>query len=232
MKKGLYENMNIKNKLILLTENSEDVRELNRSMLEDDGFAVQTAVTLAEVRASAKQKLPDAIILDIDMPDGNGLDFLRELRKFSRVPVLLLSGLSEDIYVIKGFESGCNDYLTKPYTSGVLLVRLKNLLQSAEQVPEFIRRGSLFLDIQSGQAFAGGKDLLLTQKEFFLLLLFVQHEEQLINADHLYKKIWGQPMNKDTQAIKKAIHRLRSSLEDSGYTITVTRGKGYTFERV
>ena len=221
-----------KNKLILLVEDSEDVQDLNKSMLEDEGFDVDTVMTLAEARAFIERRIPDAIVLDIGMPDGNGLDFLREFREVSKIPVLLLTGFGEDTDVIKGYESGCNDYLPKPYTFGVLLARLKSLLQSAERVPEHIKRGALSLDVQSGQAFVNDKDLLLTQKEFFLLLLFIQHEELTMNAEYLYNKVWGQPMNKDTQAIKKAIYRLRSNLEGSGYTITSTRRKGYTFEKI
>jgi len=222
---------NKNNKLILLIEDSEDVQELNKSMLEDEGFTVKTAMTLAEARTFVKQRIPDAIILDIGMPDGNGLVFLHEFRKYSKIPVLLLTGYGEDTDIIKGYDNGCNDYLPKPYTFGVLLARLKSLLKSAEQIPERIKRGALSLDVQCGQAFANDKDLLLTQKEFFLLLLFVQHEGVIMNTDHLYKKVWGQPMNKDNQAVKKAVHRLRSNLEDSGYTITVVRGKGYVFEK-
>jgi len=217
-------------KFILLIEDNEDVQDLNKSMLEDEGFTVKTVMTLDEARNFIEQQIPDAIILDIGMPDGNGLDFLREFRKSSKIPVLLLTGFGEDTDIIKGYDNGCNDYLPKPYTFGVLLARLKNLLQSAEQVPERIIRGPLSLDVQCGQAFTNDKDLHLTQKEFFLLLLFIQHEGVAVNADYLYKKVWGQPMNNDSQAIKKTIHRLRVSLEDSGYAINAIRGKGYIFE--
>jgi len=222
----------IKDKLILLVEDNEDVQELNKSMLEDEGFVVNTAMTLSEAKISIQQRKPDLIVLDIGLPDGNGLEFLRKFRKLSKIPVLLLTGYSEDTDVIKGYENGCNDYLPKPYTFGVLLARLKSLLQSAEQIPERIAHGSLYLDVQSGRAFVNGNDLLLAQKEFFLLLYFIQNEDVIMTAEHLYKKVWGQPMNKNNQAIKKTISRLRNSLEDSGYTIVVTRGKGYVFERV
>jgi len=194
-------------------------------------LALLNDVDITEAAMFIGERMPDAVVLDIGMPDGSGLDFLREFRKTSKVPVLLLTGYGEDTDIIKGYDNGCNDYLPKPYTFGVLLVRLKSLLQSAEQIPERIKRGALYLDVQSGQAFANGKDLLLTQKEFFLLLLFIQNEDTIMNAEYLYEKVWGQPMNKDMQAIKKAAHRLRSSLEDSGYTIAVTRAKGYTFEK-
>ncbi|MCL2717488.1 MAG: response regulator transcription factor [Lachnospiraceae bacterium] len=222
---------NRQDKLILLIEDNEDVQDLNRSMLEDEGFIVKTAMTLAGARKSVRQQIPDAIILDIGMPDGNGLDFLREFRKISKIPVLLLTGYGEDNDIIRGYDNGCNDYLAKPYTFGVLLARLKSLLQSAEQIPERITYGLLSLDMQCGQAFANGEDLFLTQKEFFLLSLFIQHEGVTLNADYLYKKVWGQPMNKDNQAVRKAVHRLRASLNNSGYTITVMRGKGYVFEK-
>jgi len=215
------------NKMILLIEDNLDVQNFNRLMLEEEGFYVETVMTLAEARSFLERRTPDIIILDIGMPDGSGLDFLCEFRQSSNIPVLLLTGFGDDIDVIKGYEHGCNDYLPKPYTFGVLLARIKSLLQSAEQIPDHITRGALFLDVMSGQAFINDHDLLLSQKEFALLLLLIQNEGKIISAEYIYKKVWGQNLAGDKNAVQVAVSRLRIKLEPSGLFISIKRNIGY-----
>jgi len=218
-------------KRILLVEDNERVNAFNRRLLENQGFAVLTAATLLCARETLAKRSPDAIVLDIGMPDGSGLDFLRELRQRSKIPVLLLTGNGKDSDIELGFAIGCNDYLPKPYSFGVLLARLRSLLQSAEQVPETITKGPLVLKPASMAALKNGEDLLLTQKDFALLLLFIQHEDKILRAEYLYEQVWGQRMNQDSSAVKKAVSRLRGKLAGSGFSIQAEYGEGYCFER-
>ncbi|MCL2696318.1 MAG: response regulator transcription factor, partial [Clostridiales bacterium] len=176
-------------------------------------------------------RLPDAIILDIGMPDGSGLDFLRELRRSSKTPVLLLTGFGEAKDVVLGFQTGCDDYLPKPYTFEVLYVRLLRLMQNANQVPETVSRGLLTLWLTSGEAYINGENLMLTPKDFALLLFFVQNENCLMNMKHIYETVWGQPMSSDSRALIKAVSRLRQKLKGCGYIIAAEYGNGYCFER-
>lgn len=216
--------------LILLVEDSKKVQNFNKRMLERAGFAVELAMTLADARAFLAGQMPAAIILDIGMPDGSGLDFLQELRETSKIPVLLLTGYSETKDIVQGFKGGCNDYLTKPYTFEVLHVRLLRLLQSAEQVPETIAKGSFSLNLTSMIANLNGEDMFLTQKEFALLLLFLQNEGKTMSADYIYEKVWGQTMADDVRAVKFQVSHLRKKIEGSGYVIPAVRGGGYRFE--
>lgn len=218
-------------KTILLVEDSEKVQNYNKRMLEDEGFAIESALTLSDAGAYLEKRRPDAIILDIGMPDGNGLEFLKELRRTSKIPVLMLTGYDKNEDIVNGFKSGCDDYLPKPYTFEVLLARLNKLLLSAEQMPERIHLGLLTIDVFSGQAYLNGEDMLLTQKEFSLLVLFTQHEGRSMSAEYVYEKVWGQPLNHNAGAVKNQVSNLRRKLEGSGYTISSTRGEGYRFER-
>lgn len=122
---------------ILCVEDNKRVQEFNRFQFAEQGYAIDTAFTLASARESLTREEPQLIILDINMPDGDGRDFLRELRAsdsaLSRLPVLMLTGCGDDTDVVAGFESGCNDYLAKPYSFQVLLMRTKELLKRAEQ---------------------------------------------------------------------------------------------------
>jgi len=218
-------------KRILLVEDDKRIQAFNRELFEGQGFFVRSAMTLADARDAIAHQIPDAIVLDLNLPDGNGLDFLRNLRKTSKVPVLLLTGLGNDEDIVIGFESGCNDYLSKPYSFEVLLVRVKNLLHGAEQVPDAVSIGALKLDMIANRAYIDGEDLGLTDKEFAIIRLLVQNEGDVISADDVYERIWGQPMAGDRNALQVAITRLRKKIEPAGYNIISMRGKGYVFSK-
>ena len=224
-------------KTILLVEDEEKLQKYNTHLLEKEGFAVETAMTLAAawmllaLNRTSGSHHPDIIILDRGMPDGDGLDFLRELRKTGdKTPVLLLTGFGKDEEIEQGFDAGCDDYLPKPYTFGVLHKRLIRLLKNAEQVPEKITYGALTIDILSGQAFIDDDDLHLEQKEFALLLLFIQNKDRVISASFIYEKIWGQQMGSDKNAVQVTVSRLRKKLGNTGISIRAAYGKGYIFE--
>jgi len=217
--------------LILLVEDNGQILHGNQRMLRRRGYDVATALTLYEARERLREAAPDAIVLDIMLPDGSGLDFMREIRRESNLPILLLTGLTTPDDIIRGLNEGGDDYLTKPYDFGVLLARVEALLRRAGRFPDTVRKGPLQLDIMSGRALMRGEDLLLTHKDFALLLLFTQNEGRAMRAEYLYEKLWKTPMESDTQAVKSAVSRLRKKLAGSGYSISVRRGEGYLFER-
>jgi len=216
---------------LLLVEDEPAVQANNRKILERRGYVLRQADTLAEARAAIAEETPRAIILDIKLPDGSGLDYLRELRKTSNVPVLMLTAMGTPQDVILGLEAGGDDYLTKPYDLSVFLKRVEALLRRASIVPDTIMIGSLRLDPSSGKAFLNGEDMILSQKEYALLQLFAQYPDKTISADYLYEKVWGHGMVEDDSSLKNMTYRLRKKLEGSGYTITAERGEGYIFER-
>ena len=220
-----------RNPLILLVEDDAKLLNSNRLLLESNGCNVLVAETLAAAREFLHKVKPDAIVLDIMLPDGNGLDFLNEIRKASTVPVLLLTALNSNADMIKGLEAGGDDYLPKPFDVGVFLTRIKAMLRRAGHVPETLTKGALKLSVSSGQAFLNGADMLLPQKEFALLLLFAQNENRVLTADTISEKVWGQSTNEDTNALRFQIARLRKKMTGSGYTIVNEYGIGYCFEK-
>jgi len=218
-------------KQILLVEDNEQIMQGNERMLKRRGYEVTCALTLADARKAVKTRMPDLFVLDIMLPDGSGLDFMAELHKVSQTPVLLLTGLTTPEDIVRGLTAGGDDYLAKPYNFGVLLARVEALLRRAQQVPERIHKGRLCLDVTADVATLDGTDLLLSQKEFSLLLIFAQNEERFISAEDLYKKVWKQPMTGDSNALRSTLKRLRAKLEGSGYCIALSKGEGYQFER-
>lgn len=202
----------------------------NERMLKRRGYEVITALTLAQARIAICAQMPDLFVLDIMLPDGSGLDFMAELRKYSQTPILLLTGLTTPEDIVRGLTAGGDDYLAKPYDFGVLLARVEALLRRAQQVPEYIHKGRLRLDVTADVATLDGDDLLLSQKEFSLLLIFLQNEERFISAEYLYEKVWKQAMAGNSNTLKTTINRLREKIKSSGYRIAWSRGEGYCFE--
>ena len=218
---------------LLLVEDNEDIQDLNKFFLAQRGYAVRLAMNLAQAKVAICEAKPDLIVLDIMLPDGSGLDFLKELRGAGNdTPVLLLTALSEATDEMKGIQEGGDDYIAKPYENGILHTRIEALLRRAERVPQTIKKGTLLLESYSSQAYINDEPLGLTSREYAVLLLLVQNEDRLLAADFIYGKIWTQPLNEDKNAVQTIISRLRKKIEPSGYGIDTHRNKGYIFTKL
>jgi DNA-binding response OmpR family regulator len=221
-------------KTLLCVEDELDLLRNNSIFFEERGYTVLAAENLTQAREYLDKQTPDAIILDIMLPDGNGLDLLLELRAQGvKTPILMLTAWGRNENIAHGLRAGANDYISKPFSYDVLLARVETMFRNVEQVPETVARGPLKLDIAANRAFLNGEDMLLTHKEFALLLLFLQYEGRTMSAEYLYEKVWGQPINDDNRTLKKHLSNLRKKLEEgnSGYEITMSRGEGYRFEK-
>ena len=218
-------------KRILLIEDNEQILEGNRYFLGTRGYDVDTAMSIDEGTAAIRKNTPDIVILDIMLPDGSGLDFLTRLRSSSDIPVLLLTGLTTPADMVRGLELGGDDYLPKPYDFSVLLARIEALLRRANHIPKRWERGLLRLDVVSGQAFLDGWDMLLTPKQFALLLLLAQNEGRVLSPEYLYETVWKMPHTSDSNALWKQMSHLKAKLTDRpGIDLTMFRGEGYCLE--
>ncbi|MDR0839916.1 MAG: response regulator transcription factor [Christensenellaceae bacterium] len=219
-------------KTVLLVEDERDVLENNRKFFAAEGYRVLTAENLTQAREHLRAEAPGAIVLDIMLPDGNGLDLLSELRAAgSKTPIIMLTAWGKSSDVARGLKLGANDYMSKPFTYEVLQARVEAMFRNVEQVPETVTRGLLTLKLTSREAFVNGADLLLTAKEYTLLQFFVQNENRAMSAEYVYESVWGQPMAGDSQALITAVSRLRKKMTGCGYTISSEYGNGYCFGR-
>lgn len=220
-------------KLILLVEDNEKIMNGNQRLFGLAGFETIAALTLAEAQTSIVARKPDAVVLDIMLPDGSGIDFMKELRmgEHTGIPILLLTGLTTPEDIIRGLTAGGDDYLTKPYDFLILLARVEALLRRSQRVPETITKDCFTLDMTASVAMLDDVDLLLTQKEFAMLLIFIQNIARFIDGEYLYEKVWNQPQTGDGNALKSTIKRLRSKMEGSGWQIIWSRGEGYCLEK-
>jgi DNA-binding response OmpR family regulator len=229
-------------KTILLVEDNKKIMQNNKTALIYRGAKVETATTIAAARSLITEKLFDAAVFDIMLPDGSGFDLLRDVRAVSNLPILMLTAKSDSEDIIKGLTIGADDYLAKPYDLNVLAARIDALLRrtysaaSSAQIigiDKNIAIGSLRFDLISSQALYVDKDLLLTQKEFALLLLLAQNERKILSMEYLFEKVWKRQLGGDTIALRSQISNLKKkisavtgnilieSLRSEGYFLTI-----------
>lgn len=220
---------------LLIVEDDEDILEANALYLQKKGYTVLKAGTLKGARVQMTRKPLDLILLDIEMPDGSGLAFCHEIRAYSVVPILFLSCHKEEQEVVEGLIAGGDDYMTKPYHMTEMAARCASILRRTHRYAHnaaqenSVTCGPLVLDLVSSKAFLNGKDMLLTQKEFALLLLLAQNEGNPLTKEYLYETVWKQPMSGDGNALWKQISRLKKKLDASDFFyFSMSRGKGYS----
>lgn len=224
--------------IVLLVEDNADILNNNRRVLEQAGHTVLCAATLAEAHAVLSGTRPDVIVLDIMLPDGSGLTLCRELREAHEIPVLLLTALGEKAEVIEGLRAGGNDYIIKPYDIDEFAARVEAQMRlssrmRASKEESLISAGPLALNSISQRAYLEGVDLLLTRKEFAILLLLVKSSDTLVTSKALYEQVWQQPMNGDSRTLWTHISNLKRKLAASSMVSLVqVRGAGYRLEIV
>ena len=230
--------MNDGKPLVLIVEDDEDMALLNARLLNRRGCDTYIANTAAEALSFVSSNSPDLFVLDIEIPDGDGLSLCSELQMSSDAPVLFLTGRAETSDKIAGLSAGGDYYLTKPYDKNEFLAVIQSLLRRAKQTKEklmeasIITKGSLSLNLDEKKAFINGHDAELTMKEFSVLLILVQNENKELSSEAIYKSAWGADMNIDTGLIRKHISMLKKKLgeeESADFNIFTEYGRGYIF---
>lgn len=223
---------------ILLVEDDTNILRTNRRILEREGFHVVCADTLQEARMQLSLHVPAALVLDIRLPDGSGIEFCEEIRPTTSAPVLFLTALDEKSEIIEGLMAGGNDYITKPYDVDEFLARVKAQLRLAHmnrleaEKSSTLKRGPLMLDIVAMRAFLNEEDMLLSAREFSLLFFLLKNQGKTLSAKEIYEGAWSQPMAKNASALWKCISRLKSKLAvaESEVSLLNFRNEGYLLE--
>jgi two-component system, OmpR family, KDP operon response regulator KdpE len=199
----------------LIIDDEPQIRRLLRVILEGNGYRVCDAATGNDGILKAAQCRPEVVLLDLGLPDIEGLEVLRRLREWSRVPVVILSVRDREEDKIAALDAGADDYVTKPFSSGELLARLRAALRHTQgQSTEIIfRSGSLEMDLAARVVRKNGKEVKLTPTEYALLRLFITHAGKVLTHRQLLTEIWG-PHVKDTQYLRVHIAHLRDKIED------------------
>jgi two-component system KDP operon response regulator KdpE len=201
---------------ILVIDDEVQIRRLLRVTLEAAGYAVREADAGQIGLNEAAYRRPDAIILDLGLPDLPGVEVLKRLREWSQVPVLILSVRGAEGDKIAALDAGADDYLTKPFGSGELLARLRVLLRRA-QTPEetgVSKFGAVEVDFTRRVVTKNGAEVRLTAKEYALLRLLLIHRDKVITHRQVLREIWGPKAEDQTHYLRVYMARLRQKLED------------------
>jgi DNA-binding response OmpR family regulator len=224
-------------KTVLLVEDNEKLNAINRRALEGEGHKVLTALTLSQAREHLVVNDPEVILLDVLLPDGNGIDFCGEIRGDTDAHILFLTSRTEHEDRIRGLDTGGDDYITKPYKLEEMLSRVRSAMRrrnmdAVKPLPLTLTRGPLTLNTVAAQAFLNGEDMLLSPKEFSLLLLLVQNEGKTLSKEILYETAWNAPMAGDGNALWKQMSTMKKKLGKGGRAVSLTasRGDGYMLE--
>jgi two-component system response regulator MtrA len=221
---------------VLLVEDDPSIREITELGLRNAGFRVTAVGDGREALLHFRQEPFDLLILDLMLPMLDGYEVCREIRKTSRVPILMLSAKSDTVDVVVGLELGADDYVTKPFEMPELVARTRAAVRRAAAVSAdpVIAVDDLEIDPAGFRARKGGADLQLTATEFKLLLELARRPGQVFTRELLLERVWNYEYLGDSRLVDVAVQRLRAKVEEdprSPRLITTVRGVGYRFER-
>ena len=221
---------------ILIIEDEQAIAESVAYSLQKEGFEVLTAADGAEGLAAAQSEHPDLILLDLLLPEMNGLDVFRSVRRDSEVPIIMLTARGEEIDRVVGLELGADDYVTKPFSTRELVARVRTVLRRARsggmREGTVLRSGDLEVDVARHEVTRGGQALRLTLKEYELLKTLMAHRGIVLTRDTLLDTVWGEEEYRDPRTVDVHIRWLREKIEpdpSSPHRIVTVRGVGYKF---
>jgi two-component system response regulator MprA len=217
---------------ILVVEDDRRIRDLLRRGLIFEGYTVEAAEDGESALRNARDKLPDAVILDLMLPGLDGLEVCKRLRSASNVPILILTARDTVPDRVTGLDAGADDYMVKPFAFDELLARLRALFRrhKMEAAPDMYQYKDLTLSPRTRQVFRGRDEIQLTAKEFDLLELFMRHPNQVLTREQIYEHVWEYDFGGESNIIEVYVRYLRAKLETQEHSrlIQTVRGVGYT----
>jgi DNA-binding response OmpR family regulator len=216
---------------ILVVEDETSIASFVAAYLKNAGYSVRTALNAQTALVEIANEMPSLIVLDLNLPDGDGVELCRRIRKSSDVPILMLTARNEDVDKIIGLEVGADDYMTKPFNPRELVARVKSVLrrtaperrrtESAE-----LRHGDLVINAGKREVYVGDEEVRLAPKEFDLLWELLDHRGIVLTRDQLLERVWGYTFAGDTRTVDVHVRQIRRKLGDASPIVTVW-GVGY-----
>jgi len=216
---------------ILVVEDEASIASFVALYLKNAGYVVKTVPTGSAALNQVAVGIPSLIILDLNLPDMDGIEICRRIRKSSDVPILMLTARDEDVDKIIGLEVGADDYLTKPFNPRELVARVKSVLRRAgperrrDEAKE-LRHGDLVIDAGKREVYVGDEEIQLAPKEFDLLWELLDHRGLVLTRDQLLERVWGYTFAGDTRTVDVHVRQVRRKLGDASPIVTVW-GVGY-----
>ncbi len=216
---------------ILVVEDESSIASFVALYLKNAGYAVKTAATGGDALAQVTLAKPALVVLDLMLPDMDGIEVCKRIRQTSDLPILMLTARDEDIDKIIGLEVGADDYLTKPFNPRELVARIKSILRRAtasrhDQEVEVLQHGDLTVDAGRHEVRVGDQEIQLAPKEFDLLWELLDHRGLVLTRDQLLERVWGYTFAGDTRTVDVHVRQVRRKLGDASPIVTVW-GVGY-----
>lgn len=221
--------------LIYIVEDDTNIREIESFALKNSGYQIQDFSCAKEFYRAVKEKKPDLVILDIMLPDEDGMEILQKLRKNAetkRLPIMMVTAKSTELDRVKGLDTGADDYMTKPFGVMELISRVKALLRRSmgEVQEKLLKVDEILLDDERHQVFVDGKPCELTYKEYELLRLLMQNRGIVLSRDLIMDRIWDMNCDVESRTLDVHLKTLRSKLGESAHHIKTIRNVGYRME--
>jgi DNA-binding response OmpR family regulator len=216
---------------VLVVEDESSIASFVSLYLKNAGYGVRTAATGAEALAQVAAEEPSLIILDLMLPDIDGIEVCKRVRQRSDVPILMLTARDEDVDKIIGLEVGADDYLTKPFNPRELVARIKSILRRStparkELESATMQHGDLLIDAGRREVKVSGEEVQLAPKEFDLLWELLDHRGLVLTRDQLLERVWGYTFAGDTRTVDVHVRQIRRKLGEASPIVTVW-GVGY-----
>jgi DNA-binding response OmpR family regulator len=216
---------------VLIVDDDPDIQRLVTYNLSQAGFQVQSASTGQTALDSVQKQAPDLIILDVMMPDVDGMEVCRTLRQREnsrRIPIIMLTARGEEIDRVVAFELGADDYVMKPFSPRELVLRVKSIFRRVkDDRSNFLRIGSIQLFPERRQVLASNRAVALTAKEFDLLHELMRARGNVLTREFLMDKVWGYHGEATSRTLDTHVRRLREKLRDDGELVETVRSVGY-----
>lgn len=221
--------------LIYIVEDDVNIREIERYALKNSGFEVQEFECGKELHKAITRQVPNLILLDIMLPNEDGLDILTELRSkkaTKKVPIIMVTAKTTELDKVKGLDLGADDYMTKPFGVMELISRVKALLRRTEDIAEtsVLTNGEIVIDMDKRSVKVNGSSCELTYKEFELLKMLLLNRGIVLTRDKIMDQVWGFEYEGESRTVDMHIKTLRQKLGTAGGTIKTVRNVGYMIE--
>jgi len=221
--------------LIYIVADDKNIREIETFALKNSGYQIRDFECAAQFYAKMEEKLPNLILLDVMLPDEDGLNIVKKIRsnpESRKIPVILVTAKTTELDKVKGLDMGADDYLTKPFGVMELISRVKALLRRCEGAEDekFYSVGNLLLDVVKHSVSVDGESIELTYKEYELLRLLMQNAGIVTSRDVIMERVWGTDFEGESRTLDMHIKTLRQKLGSAGTMIKTIRNVGYIIE--
>lgn len=224
-------------KNLLIADDNEQILDVLKEYAIKENYRVYTAKTGKEALNEFNKRSYHAILLDVMMPEIDGFEVCREIRRNSMVPIIMITARGEDFERIMGLDIGADDYVVKPFSPSEVMARLRAILRrldlTGNEQQQYMTKGSLNISIEKFQVFINGEEVHLTKKEIEILFLLVSNTGNVFSRGHILDSVWGYDYYGDDRTVDTHIKRMRAKLDKHSHPdwkIVTVRGVGYKFE--